>query len=60
MAGVANNNTTPGYVGLAGYMSDELVQPISGSICRALAGVNSSTHSRVLAMPEDMADLEGL
>jgi hypothetical protein len=41
-------------------MSEDEVQPISGSTDRALAGTNSSTHSFVFAVPEDMADFAGL
>src|SRR4051812_24373555 len=40
-------------------MSDELVQPISGSCSRAEEGSNSSTQSLVLAMPDCMADFVG-
>src|SRR5215469_11342758 len=40
-------------------MSVELVQPISGSTLRALAGSNSRIQSRVLARPDCMADLAG-
>ena len=45
MAGVANNNQTPGYVGVSGYLADEMVHVSSWGSFRAIDGRDMTTNN---------------